>query len=591
MFKRISIRITTIFIAVTVLVVLITSIIFSFLFCNYTLTERKNTLQSCAEEIARLVSEDKASSYNYNERIITDYNLFSKSVLNANVWVVNTNGVFDRTYEFDEKMPLNIMELDSDEIELIREAFDGVEFDTNKFSDYFGEDTLSVLVPIYETKIQEMQKVSVLGTVIVHCPLVSINESFESAVGFLVISVIVAVVVTIIMSTMLSRTITYPVLQMSSVATLMATGNYNVQVDIKDRSEIGELADVLNHLARTLNITTTELQTEKDKLNDIINNVSDGLASFDNHLNLIKCNSAFMRLCEYEALEQSYIKDWLLRALSTRQILEYTHEDKDILKFMITPLYNGNEVVGVILVVRDVSQSERLELTRREFVSDVSHEFKTPLTVIKGSVEMLMDGTVTEPEMVEKTYKRIEGETEALERLVGDLLDISRLKAGTVRFNSIKVDINSLGAEVVDNLQIIAQKKKINLTFCPNGVLPVRGDMDRLRQLFIIFIDNAIKFTPEGGHVMVSTIMVDEMACIKVRDTGKGIRKDDIPYIFERFYKVDKSRGNSMAGTGLGLSIANSIVELHGGGILVNSEVGRGTEFSIMLPLFKEKKK
>ena len=271
MLKRISVRITTIFIAVSVLVVLITSIIFSFLFRNYTVTEQKKTLTLCAEEIAQLVSEDKASSYAYNNRIITDYNLFSEGVLHAQVWIINTNGVFDRVKESEKKSPLNIMELDRDQIELIQRGFNGEEFDTRSFSPYFGEDTLSVVVPVYATQTgYEESEESIVGAVVIHCPLSDINESYSSASGMLIASVAIAIVVSAVVSVVLSSNITKPIKQMCGVASEMAAGNYNVRVGIADRSELGELATVLNYLAYTLSMTISELSSEKDKLNDII---------------------------------------------------------------------------------------------------------------------------------------------------------------------------------------------------------------------------------------------------------------------------------------------------------------------------------
>ena len=592
MLKRISVRITTIFIAVSVLVVLITSIIFSFLFRNYTVTEQKKTLTLCAEEIAQLVSEDKASSYAYNNRIITDYNLFSEGVLHAQVWIINTNGVFDRVKESEKKSPLNIMELDRDQIELIQRGFNGEEFDTRSFSPYFGEDTLSVVVPVYATQTgYEESEESIVGSVVIHCPLSDINESYSSASGMLIASVAIAIVVSAVVSVVLSSNITKPIKQMCGVASEMAAGNYNVRVGIADRSELGELATVLNYLAYTLSMTISELSSEKDKLNDIINNVSDGLASFDQDGTLIKYNAAFLRLCPYELMQTPEVKNCIEGAVQKGETQTFVLEGKDILRFTATPIFTYFEPSGAILVIRDISQSERLENTRREFVSNVSHEFRTPLTVIKGSIEMLIDGAVTDPEMVQKTYARIEGETVALERLVRDLLDVSRLKSGKIILEKTDLDLEKLAADVVNNMQTIAQKKQIQLVFEPGKIPHIWADPDRIRQLIIIFIDNAVKFTPSGGKITVSTGMMDQMACLRFRDTGKGIAKEDIPFIFERFYKADKSRGNSSVGTGLGLSIANNIVDLHGGGITVNSEVGKGTEFSVMLPLAQGQEK
>ncbi len=587
MLKRISSKLIAVFIGVTVLVVLITSVIFRYLFYNNAVQEKQKTMLSCAQEIARLVSQDKASSYAYRKKTISDYSLFAEGILDSKLWVVTTDGLFENIGTSSQS-PLNIKELTENQENIIKNSFENINIYTKEFSDYFGQETISVIVPMASTTLYEGEESEVIGAVLMHCPMSNINSNFLSAQMYLGISIAFSVIVAFLISVLLAMRISRPLKEMSLVAQKMACGNYSVRADISDKGEIGTLSQSLNDLAYTLDKTVNSLRSEKENLDTLLNNISDGLAYYDTEGKLIKYNAAIMRMCNYEMLADKRIVSARRRAMEKREQQTVVLDGKDILKFTISPSFYDENLVGTVVIVQDISQSEKLEQTRREFVSNVSHEFRTPLTIIKGSVELLIDGAVTNPADVMQMYNRIENETVALEHLVRDLLDVSRFKAGKVQLSLSELDLNLLISETVDSLKLISSKKKIRLNVNTANIPHIFADKDRIRQLIIIFVDNALKFTPSGGTVTVSTQLVDEMVCMKIRDTGKGMAKEDIPYIFERFYKADKSRGGSKTGTGLGLSIASGIVDAHGGGITVESELGKGTEFSVMLPVFKK---
>ncbi len=225
----------------------------------------------------------------------------------------------------------------------------------------------------------------------------------------------------------------------------------------------------------------------------------------------------------------------------------------------------------------------KLEQVRRDFVANVSHEFRTPLTVIRGSIEALSDGAVEDSEDVKRYYKRMLSETRSLERLVSDLLELSRLQSGKITIHKEQVHIPSILSDVVKSMQTIADGKEILINYImPDDVLPVMGDYDRLRQLFIIFIDNAVKYSPDKTVVSVS-VSVKNHIVILIQDQGYGIADEELPFIWDRFYKADKSRKSS--GTGLGLAIARHLIELHGGEVALDSKVGEGTTVTIKIPL------
>jgi len=234
--------------------------------------------------------------------------------------------------------------------------------------------------------------------------------------------------------------------------------------------------------------------------------------------------------------------------------------------------------------------ADRTEEERDRFLSDVAHELKTPLTVIRGCAEIMADGAVPAEEFPEYC-RRIQRETEAMSRLVGDLLDVSRLRTGRVRFEPRDVELSCLCRSVCDSLGTVAGKKEVEVLFVENGPkLPVLLlDYDRIRQLLVILLDNAVKHTDGGGRVTLALTREGETVVLRVSDTGHGIAAEDLPYVFERFYKADPERGGLAVGSGIGLSLARQIVLLHGGTVDVTSEKEKGTCFTVRLP-FREYK-
>ncbi|HEX9061853.1 MAG TPA: ATP-binding protein, partial [Clostridia bacterium] len=225
----------------------------------------------------------------------------------------------------------------------------------------------------------------------------------------------------------------------------------------------------------------------------------------------------------------------------------------------------------------------KLEQVRRDFVANVSHEFRTPLTVIRGSIEAISDGTVEDGEDIKRYYKRMLSETRSLERLVSDLLKLSRLQSGKITIHKDQVHIPSILSDVVKSMQTIADGKEILINYImPDDVPPVMGDYDRLRQLFIIFIDNAVKYSPDKTVVTVNVSVKNHIE-VSIQDQGYGIADEELAFIWDRFYKADKSRKSS--GTGLGLAIARHLIELHGGEVTLVSKVGEGTTVVIKISL------
>ncbi len=618
MLKSISSKLITLFICVTSLVFLITSIMFMYLFSSYAYNEKEELLVNSASSIADFAADQlKATD---GDDFSFDLRYFADSVLDASVWICDGNGFF-RT-DLGSSGPQTADQLTDEEYVIIMNAMSTGDVKvTEEFSDTFGEDFLSACAPIL-ISVEELnalnsaaeedggvgetgsdildnegpfsQRITVdgkeyvtKGLVIIHSPLTDINDYYIKAQIFLLIALIVGIAVAAAVAIAFSLRFTRPIKTMRKAASRIAAGDYDVRVQLEDKSELSELAYGLNHLASTTGSTVTKLKNETLKLSNIINNVTDGLAAYDTSLRLMTYNAALLKICKEDYFQRPEIKDALIQVMKDGQVRTVILEEQnDILRFTFTQIKTNDVVEGAVVIVSDISQSEKLERLRREFVANVSHEFRTPLTIIQGSVEVLLDGAVTEPEEVQRFHERIATEASALERLVRDLLDTSRFKAGKIKLKPTRVNGVELLTSLTDSLVPVAKEKGIHLVYEHSELPDFWADYDRLRQLIIIFIDNAIKFTSEGGYITVSTYQKDNMGYICFKDTGVGINPEEIPFIFERFYKVDKARGGSETGTGLGLSIAGQIVQLHGGKINVESDVGKGTTFKVMLPLY-----
>jgi two-component system phosphate regulon sensor histidine kinase PhoR len=274
----------------------------------------------------------------------------------------------------------------------------------------------------------------------------------------------------------------------------------------------------------------------------------------------------------------------------------YDPEDR-ILHFDGVPMYEGNEsngdvrvFKGMLFLLQDVTDIRRLEVMRSEFVANVSHELKTPIAAVKGFAETLLTGGVQDEETARSFLKIIYDEGDRLNRLIGDILDLSKIESRRVLLEYEPVHVKDLFDRIFEVLHSSASKKSISMQHNIADYIFIEGDEDRLRQIFMNLLSNAISYTPEGGRVRVEAKIdheneENERIIITVSDTGIGIPKKDLPRIFERFYRVDKARSRSSGGTGLGLSIVKHLVELHHGTITVESKVGEGSSFILDLPV------
>lgn len=341
------------------------------------------------------------------------------------------------------------------------------------------------------------------------------------------------------------------------------------------------------------------LLLEKAQMDVILQHMADGILLVDQHRRIVLVNPAAARMLgvsPHEALGRDHLEvthhfdldERMARVLATGEPetleIRRAQPEAQILEARLAPAVSGGER-SVLVMLRDITRSRQLEQMRTEFVSNVTHELRTPLTSIQGFAETLLEGALEEPETARHFVEIMLRESRHLGVLIDELLDLSRVESGRFRMQRRPTAPGDLVATTVGRLAQKAERAGLQLSAdVPEGLPPVNGDPDRLVQVLSNLVENAIKYTPAGGRVTLSARHEGGRVLIAVADTGIGIPRADLGRIFERFYRVDKARTRATGGTGLGLAIAKHIVEAHGGTIAVESEVGKGSTFTVILP-------
>ncbi|GGB48495.1 two-component system histidine kinase PnpS [Fictibacillus barbaricus] len=415
------------------------------------------------------------------------------------------------------------------------------------------------------------------------------------SIGFLICFIIILYV-----SIKVIHKIVRPVEEATQTAKELAKGNFKVRTYEYYGEDIGELNYSLNVLARNLEKMTKSQESQHDRLITLIENMGSGLILIDSngYINLV--NKAFKELFKehadywtghlfYEVFPHASIKDIVKETYLTEKNVRKTtvipiHIERKHFDVYSAPVLNvKGKLKGIVLVFHDITELKKLEQVRKDFVANVSHELKTPITSLKGFAETLLDGAGENEEFRNKFLTIILNESDRLQALIQDLLDLSKSEQG-FRLDTQSIDLASLVKETVEILHPKAEKKEISLSVNVFGDTLMEGDPPRLKQIIINLVSNSLTYTPAGGSVFVIVEEQDKHIKFMVKDTGIGIKESEIPRIFERFYRVDKARSRNSGGTGLGLAIVKHLVEAHQGTIDVQSNPGEGSQFTILFP-------
>lgn len=381
-----------------------------------------------------------------------------------------------------------------------------------------------------------------------------------------------------------------PITRMRTVALTMAGGDLTARAEDGSNDEYGELGRALNYLSSELGSTISSLQMERNRLQSLINGLSEGIIAVDAKGATTLINPAVYGLLNLQSTDDNVraaapdVFAMFDQALSSAQAVKKTVWQGDVaLHISVSPLLlQSGEVTGCVGIVSDVTSAERLEQTRRDYVANVSHELRTPLTAMRALIEPLRDGLVKTEEQRQQIYDVVLRETMRLSRLVNDMLELSRLQSGTASLSRSVFAPLPLFNLIHETYSAYAEDYQQTFVYdVPEDLPSVWGNPDRTQQVLIVLLDNAFKYTPEGGVVTLSACAEGDVVRVRVRDTGVGIPAADLPHVFDRFYKVDKSHHSK--GTGLGLAIAYEIMKHLGEEMSVSSEPGQGSCFTFTL--------
>ena len=471
--------------------------------------------------------------------------------------------------------------------ELVFNALNGEKEDKIKRGTYQPEDTVAhLVVPLFSVSGE------IKGLIYVTSDLEVMNQVLSASRTILFQGMALALLLTVILGSILSRSITVPLQAVTKKASKMAEGDFDQKVDVKSNDELGQLAMMFNSLTDELKKTISQLSEEGSKMEALFTYMADGLIAIDPKGKLLHANPVARRLFAIDETneEQNMLPmlqelrpdiqmDQLIASEDARGELMMEFSPEDIYRAHYAPFLNDKkERSGLILVFQDITEQNKLEIMRREFVANVSHELKTPITTIKSYTETIMDGVLDDKVMSMKFLGVIDNECDRMTRIVRDLLQLSSMDYQETSWDLTQVCLQDL-LEMVDlKMKISAQGKNQLLRVRVEPGLPcLTGNRDALEQVVLNVISNAIKYTQDDGTIDVHAYTEGSQLRIRVRDNGSGIPQEDLNRIFERFYRVNKARSRAMGGTGLGLSIAKQIVELHGGRITIESTLGEGT--------------
>lgn len=448
---------------------------------------------------------------------------------------------------------------------------------------------------------------NVVGVVYLRASLESVYSNINSITLIYLSAALITIVIGLLLAIIISQEITRPIEEMRKQTLRIARGDFSWQVRVMGNDELGQLAGAVNNLSVRVEEAQESSDSERRRLDSVLSHMSDGVLATDRRGNVTIVNNMALQLLgvehEDELIGKSIIDvldirhDYTVRQLVNSEqkemILDMSNSGSNlILNAYFSPIQRESGFVsGLVCVLHDVTSQQKEEQERKEFVSNVSHELRTPLTSVKSYVEALSDGAWQDKEIAPQFLKVVQDETERMIRMINDLLSLSRMDAGTTKLNLEYVNINELFNYILNRFDMIIKKeedpKKKKYTierFFTKKDLWVEIDTDKFTQVIDNIMNNAIKYSPDGGVITARLLETHNHVIMSISDQGLGIPRKDLGHIFDRFFRVDKARSRKQGGTGLGLAISKEVVNMLGGQIWVDSVEGKGSTFYISLP-------
>jgi two-component system sensor histidine kinase ResE len=557
-------------------------------FQNYNTLGMKTDLTNTAEKIANVLEEHPNGKFPLGLEI--SWEIIDK--VNKVVIIKNENEIYySPNTDISNRLSLTEIQNDPKLSQVFDKDLSVEKISTLSFNDGDEDAKYSIIgVPLHLPGEEK-------SAVFIYQSLEVMQETTHETTKFILLVAGVAIILTTIFAFFLSTRIAAPLRKMREAAFEVARGKFDTKVPILTHDEIGELATAFNQMGRQLKFNMNALSQEKEQLSSILSSMADGVITFNRDGTILITNPPADRFLQYWYYEMGgfntdteaippEVMDLFQQAVETEaeQVGEISFQGRHWV-ILVSPLYSNRFIRGAVAVLRDMTEERQLDKMRQDFIANVSHELRTPISMLQGYSEAIVDDIAESQEEKKEMAKVIYDESLRMGRLVNELLDLARMEAGHLQLTMEDINISSFINRIIHKFQGLAKDNEIQLyAEIENGITSISFDPDRIEQVLTNLIDNAIRHTPKGGSVNLSVTSEDKGIMIRVKDSGSGIPEEDLPFVFERFYKADKARTRGRAGTGLGLAIAKNIIDAHRGHISVQSKIGHGTTFSFLLP-------
>ncbi|MGY3731308.1 cell wall metabolism sensor histidine kinase WalK [Pediococcus acidilactici] len=442
------------------------------------------------------------------------------------------------------------------------------------------------------------------GVVYIRANLESVYQNMNNITLIFVVAALIAITIGLFLAVLIARAITRPIEEMRQRTMQIARGDYSGQVQIYGDDELGQLAAAVNDLSVRVEESQELTESERRRLDSVLGYMTDGVLATDRRGRITIVNEMatdFLNLENDQIVGKSILDILDLRGSVTLrdllenqdpEVLDLSNDEQDLIlhaSFALIQRESGF-ISGLVCVLHDVTEQQKIDQDRKRFVSNVSHELRTPLTSMKSYIEALVDGAWKDPNVAPNFLKVTQEETDRMMRMINDLLNLSRMDLGTARLDKEYVNLNELFNHILDRFDMIlknGEKSEKNYTIKRDFTrrdIWVEVDTDKIQQVLDNIMNNAIKYSPDGGVITCRLVETHNHVIMSITDQGLGIPKEAISHVFDRFYRVDKARSRAQGGTGLGLAISKEVVQMHGGRIWVESREGEGSTFYISLP-------
>lgn len=468
--------------------------------------------------------------------------------------------------------------------------------ESTRYSTTLGEKMMYVAVPI-------SNQGTIVGVARVALPLTAIEKSVNRLTLTISLVMVFVAILIVLTAGFIARRTTRPLRQLTKATKQITAGHLGQKIIVQTGDEVGQLGIAFNEMSSNLKNTMEAATAEKAKLTAVLNNMVDGVILTDKEGNIVAVNRTVGRQFGFEdtnVLGKSVIEvvhdhevdSAMKMCLNTNKEQSAQFESsvtKSFIRVIAAPIAEG-DTGEILLLFQDLTEVKNLQTMRKELIGNISHELRTPISGIKAMVETLRDGALDDKVTSKDFLARIESEVDRLTQTVTEITELSRVETGEAELKIEPVDLNSLVKGAIEQLALLSERQHVTIstTLAPN-MPEIKVDRQRIMQTIINLIHNAIKFNRVGGSIIITTRTTDDIVIIEITDTGIGISKEDLPHIFERFYKADRAR--SQGGSGLGLAIAKHTIQAHNGKIWATSEPGKGSTFGFSLPIQEKSSK